>query len=185
MRLIIVGPPGGGKGTQAQRICQKLDIPHISTGDIFRKNIKEMTELGKKAKEHIDKGELVPDEITIDMVKDRLSEGDCSNGFLLDGFPRTMAQAEEFDKSVGIDGVIQIDVPDETCVQRIMGRSEQGGGRSDDNEETARQRLRVYHDQTEPILEHYSKKDIVNRVDGTLSVEEVWDSISSILDNQD
>ncbi|MFP4656390.1 MAG: adenylate kinase [Candidatus Woesearchaeota archaeon] len=181
MRMIIVGPPGGGKGTQAKRISENLKIPHISTGDIFRENMDQETDLGKKAKEYIDDGKLVPDDVTIAMVKDRLSKDDCSNGFLLDGFPRTLHQAEELDKFSDIDKVIQIDVPDEMCIERIAGRAKEGQGRSDDNEETARQRLDVYHDQTEPIISHYSEKEIVDKIDGTGSVDDVWEKISSVL----
>ncbi len=181
MRIIIMGPPGGGKGTQAQRICERLKIPHISTGDIFRSNLQSGTELGKEAKSYMDEGKLVPDDVTIAMVKDRLSQEDCSDGFLLDGFPRNLDQAQALDQSTEVDLVLSIEVPDEICVERIIGRASEGGGRSDDNEETAKERLKIYHEQTRPILEHYSKKGIVKTVDGTKSIEEVWEDISSHL----
>ncbi|WP_026895024.1 adenylate kinase [Clostridiisalibacter paucivorans] len=127
MRLILLGPPGAGKGTQASGIIKKYDIPHISTGDIFRKNIKEGTDLGKKAKEYMDKGLLVPDELVVAIVKDRLTEDDCKKGFLLDGFPRTVAQADALDKELSnlghsLDNVINIDVPKEALIERAVGR---------------------------------------------------------------
>ncbi len=183
MRMIIVGPPGGGKGTQAKNISERLSIPHVSTGDIFRENLSKGTDLGKEAKKYMDEGKLVPDDVTIAMVKDRVSTDDCSDGFLLDGFPRTLHQAQELDKFTSIEKVIQIDVPDDVCVQRIIGRAGEGAGRADDNEDTARERLKVYHDQTEPILEHYGDKGIVDKVDGTKSIEEVWKDILSIIDS--
>ncbi len=182
MKIILVGPPGSGKGTQAQSIAEHLKIPHISTGDIFRENIKDETELGKLAKSYMDKGNLVPDEVTIDMVQDRLEKEDCKIGYLLDGFPRTIAQAEMLDKNQKIDLVINIEVPDDTCVQRIIGRGkESGGARADDNEDTAKERLKVYHQQTEPIIEHYKSQNKVSDIDGTKSIEDVWDAIKTLL----
>jgi adenylate kinase len=179
MKIILVGPPGSGKGTQAKHIAEELTIPHISTGDIFRENIKNETELGKLAKSFMDKGQLVPDEVTIDMVKDRLDKDDCKNGYLLDGFPRTIPQAEAFDEKETIDIILDIEVPDETCVERIVGRSQSAPGRADDNAETAKERLKVYHDQTEPIIQHYKEK--VVEIDGTKSIEDVWEQIKSSL----
>ncbi len=181
MRMIIVGPPGGGKGTQAKNISEELNIPHISTGDIFRKNISEGTELGKKAKSYMDEGKLVPDQVTIDMIRARLSEKDCSEGFLLDGFPRTLKQAEELDNVVELDLVLDVEVPDDVCVERIVGRASEGAGRSDDNEETAKRRLDVFHEQTEPILEHYSNKGIVKKVDGNREIKKVWEDIKRVI----
>lgn len=179
MKIILVGPPGSGKGTQAKHISETFKIPHISTGDIFRENIKGETELGKLAKSYMDQGKLVPDEVTIDMVKDRLEKEDCKNGYLLDGFPRTIPQANAFDGKESIDTVLDVEVPDETCVQRIAGRAVESPGRADDNEETARERLKVYHDQTEPIIKHYQNKVI--EIDGTKTVEEVWKQINGAL----
>ena len=182
MRLVLVGPPGSGKGTQAKSIAKEYGIPHISTGDIFRENIKNATSLGNEAKSYIDQGKLVPDQVTISMVKDRLSQKDCKDGYLLDGFPRTTPQAEAFDDVESVDAVIDIEVPDDVCVDRIVGRGKDSGGeRADDNQDTARERLRVYHEQTEPIIEHYKLKDKVTEIDGTKKVEEVWQDILSFL----
>ena len=182
MRIILIGPPGSGKGTQAKNISENLNIPHISTGEIFRENIKNSTELGKLAKSFIDKGNLVPDEVTIDMVKERLIRNDCENGFLLDGFPRTLIQAETLDAFQEIDKIIDIEVPDSSCVERIIGRGKESGGeRADDNKETAKERLKIYHEQTEPIIEHYKKQGKVSIIDGTKTIEEVWNQIKEII----
>jgi adenylate kinase len=192
MRLIIMGAPGAGKGTHADLITKKLSIPHISTGDIFRSNIKNVTPLGIVAKEYTDKGLLVPDEITIGIVKNRLMEDDCKEGFLLDGFPRTIPQAEYLDKALAemnikLDHVINLNVSDDAVVQRISSRrvcSKCGAiyntvnsppkvegicdvcqsvliQREDDSEATVRDRLNVYHMQTEPLVKYYSEKGIV------------------------
>lgn len=189
MRAILLGPPGAGKGTQAETIVKEFSIPHISTGDIFRKNIKEGTPLGKKAMEYMDQGKLVPDDLTIELVKDRLLEDDCKEGFLLDGFPRTIYQAdalEDFLKSLGqsLDYVINIRVRKELLVERAVGRrlckncgqayhmsfnkpSKEGvcdkcGGeliqRKDDTQETVENRINVYREQTEPLIDYYTKK---------------------------
>ncbi|MFW6230769.1 MAG: adenylate kinase [Nanoarchaeota archaeon] len=185
MKVILVGPPGSGKGTQAKHIAKTYQIPHISTGDIFRANIKNETELGKLAKSYIDKGQLVPDEVTIDMVKDRLSQDDCAKGYLLDGFPRTIPQAKAFDQKESVDIILDVEVPDETCVQRIIGRGKESGGeRADDNEETAKERLQVYHQQTEPIIEHYDAQGKVEKIEGTGSIDDVWASIKNALDQK-
>lgn len=213
MRIIMLGAPGAGKGTQAERIAEKFRIPHISTGDIFRANIKEGTELGKKAKAYIDNGALVPDELTTDLVKSRISEEDCREGYILDGFPRTIPQAEFFDaalKDMGeaLDAVVDIEVPDQAIVDRLSGRrvckncgalyhmlsrrpAKEGvcdacGGdvilRDDDAPETVLKRLSVYHEQTQPLIDHYSKQDLVKAVDGTKATDEVWDAILAILE---
>lgn len=189
MRLILLGAPGSGKGTQAAKLSEKFNIPQISTGDIFRSNIKNGTELGKKAKEYIDKGLLVPDEVTVGIVKDRLQQPDCKNGFILDGFPRTIPQAEYLDnvlKDMGIalDAVLNIHVPDEKIIERMSGRRVCPGcgasyhlvfnpptkdnvcdsckagliQREDDKAETVINRLKTYHDQTEPLIEYYNKQ---------------------------
>ncbi|MFW5852647.1 MAG: adenylate kinase [Nanoarchaeota archaeon] len=180
MKIILIGPPGSGKGTQAEKICGKFNVPHISTGDIFRQNMKDQTELGKTAKSYIDAGKLVPDSVTIDMVKQRLSSEDCAQGFLLDGFPRTLDQASAIDSELSIEKVIDIEVPDNVCVQRILGRAQQNGNdRADDNENTANERLKVYHSQTEPIIKHYEEKGVLVKIDGTKSIDEVWNDISS------
>ncbi len=213
MNLILLGGPGAGKGTQAKLIVEKYKIPQISTGDMLREAVKQGTELGKKAKEYMDKGELVPDEIVIGIVKERLKQPDCDRGFILDGFPRTIAQAEALDKildEIGkkIDAVINIQVPEEEIVRRIVNRRtckncgaiyhliysppkepnkcDKCGGelyqRDDDKEETVRERLRVYREQTEPLIEYYQKKGILYNVDGTKDINGVFEEIKSILD---
>jgi adenylate kinase len=203
MKLIFLGPPGAGKGTQAVRVSEKLNIPHISTGDILRKNIRENTELGVLAKGYIDKGQLVPDSLVIDIIKDRIKQDDCIGGFLLDGFPRTVPQAEALDEFVEIDAVVDIEVGDEILVKRISGRrvcpacgatfhinsynSAQcicGADliqRADDNEETVLNRLAVYHDQTQPLINYYEKAGKLKTVDGSVDVEVVFASIMSSL----
>ncbi|WP_016909705.1 adenylate kinase [Streptomyces xiaopingdaonensis] len=205
MRIVLVGPPGAGKGTQATVLAEKLSIPHISTGDLFRANISQGTELGQKAQEYMRAGQLVPDEVTIGMAKDRMSEPDAANGFLLDGFPRNIAQAESLDgilKEDGeeLDAVLDLEVPEEEIVKRIAGRricrsdsshvfhveysapKQEGvcdicGGelyqRDDDREETVRKRLAVYHEETEPIIEHYREQGLVTTISALGSVTEV------------
>ncbi|WP_431893702.1 adenylate kinase [Nonomuraea sp. bgisy101] len=203
MRLVLVGPPGAGKGTQAQFIASNLSIPKISTGDIFRANVSGGTELGKLAKTYMDRGDLVPDEVTIAMVRDRLSEDDAQDGFLLDGFPRTVPQAEILrdmlkDWGQKLDLVLELVVDDEEVVRRLAGRrtcSQCGriwhvefddkrddvcdacGGtlfqRDDDKEETVRHRLEVYQQQTAPLIRFYADEDILVGVDATGPVEEV------------
>ncbi|MDU6928203.1 MAG: adenylate kinase, partial [Dermabacter sp.] len=156
-RLLIVGPPGAGKGTQAERIVEKLGVPAISTGDIFRANVSNETELGVLAKSYMDKGEYVPDSVTNEMVESRLGEDDAANGFLLDGYPRTVAQVEALDGileklGVALDAVILLDVESEAIVQRLLQRGKEQG-RSDDNEETIRRRIDVYGEQTTPLID--------------------------------
>ena len=187
-RLLIVGPPGAGKGTQAVKIAEALKIPAISTGDIFRKNIKEETELGKEAKSYIDSGNLVPDSVTNNMVRARLEEGDVVNGFLLDGYPRNMHQVEALDaylKEHGqrLDAVISLDVDPELLTQRLLKRAEIEG-RTDDNEETIRNRMKVYSSQTEPLLEHYRSAGILVPVDGVGEIDEVRQRIFAALDSK-
>ncbi len=212
MNLILLGPPGGGKGTQAKRIVEKYGIPQISTGDILREAVAKGTELGKKAKEYMDKGELVPDEVVIGIVKERLAQPDCEKGFILDGFPRTLKQAEALDEILEdmnkkIDAVINISVPDEEIIKRIVYRRvckncgavynliysppkednkcDKCGGelyqRDDDKEETVKERLRVYKEQTQPLIDYYRNKGVLFDVDGTKTIDEVWEQIESIL----
>ena len=202
--IVLLGPPGAGKGTQAQIISQKLGIPHISSGDIFRENIKNQTELGVLAKKYIDRGELVPDDVTIAMIRDRLLRPDCESGALLDGFPRTPTQAEGLAEILAgihaqIDIVAYINVPDEVLVERLTGRwmcREEGHifhqkfnppkedgkcdydhselyQREDDRAETVTQRIRVYLEQTMPLIEYYRQHKVLIEVDGTQPVEDV------------
>lgn len=171
MRLVLLGPPGAGKGTQATILTEKLGVPHISTGDLFRANIGEGTPLGKEAKEYIDAGKLVPTDVTARMVEDRLSQDDAAEGFLLDGFPRTVEQADLLAEmlerhGVKLDGVINYQVDEDTVVERMLAR-----GRADDNEETIRTRLQVYRNETAPLIDHYGDAVISIKAEG--SVEEI------------
>ncbi|HCO28827.1 MAG TPA: adenylate kinase [Lachnospiraceae bacterium] len=208
MKIIMLGAPGAGKGTQAKMIANKYGIPHISTGDIFRANIKEGTELGRKAKEYMDQGLLVPDELTVDLVVDRLQKEDCANGFILDGFPRTISQAEALkNANQTLDFAIDVDVPDESIVSRMAGRRACVGCgatyhikynapktegvcdvcgkelilRDDDKAETVQKRLKVYHDQTQPLIDYYKEVGILRTVDGTQNMDDVFAAIVTIL----
>lgn len=171
MRLVLLGPPGAGKGTQAVILSEKLGVPHISTGDLFRANIGDGTPLGLEAKSYIDAGKLVPTDVTARMVKERLAEDDARDGFLLDGFPRTVEQAEILDgflteAGVALDGVVNFQVSEDVVVDRMFAR-----GRADDNEETIRTRLQVYRSETAPLIEHYADRIITIPAEGT--VEEI------------
>ncbi len=212
MKIIMLGAPGAGKGTQAKMIADKYQIPHISTGDIFRANIKNGTELGKEAKKYMDQGLLVPDELTVKILLDRVAQPDCANGYVLDGFPRTIPQAEVLDKALTelndkIDYAINVDVPDENIVKRMSGRRacvacgatyhiehipprkegvcDKCGEtlilRDDDKPETVLNRLKVYHDQTQPLIDFYTKKGVLKSVDGTVDMQDVFASIVAIL----
>lgn len=171
MRLVLLGPPGAGKGTQAAILSEKLNIPHISTGDLFRANMSQGTDLGKEAQEYMNAGKLVPTELTARMVKARLEEADAQEGFLLDGFPRTVEQAEilaEFLKEFGtdLDAVVNYQVSEDVVVERMLAR-----GRADDNEQTIRTRLEVYREETAPLIEHYASQIRNIQAEGT--VEEI------------
>lgn len=188
-RLILLGPPGAGKGTQAALLCQRLDIPHISTGDLLRSAVGNNTELGQRAKEYMDKGELVPDELVIAMIEERLQEPDCENGFLLDGFPRTVEQAEALTEllrrlEMPITKVVDLEVPEEVLMKRIQKRGEQGSGRSDDTTEVAANRLQVYWKQTAPVADYYRRLGKVSQVDGLGTVEEVLSRIEEELQGE-
>ena len=212
MKIIMLGAPGAGKGTQAKMIADKYQIPHISTGDIFRATIKNGTELGKEAKKYSDQGLLVPDELTVKILLDRVAQPDCANGYVLDGFPRTIPQAEVLDKALTelndkIDYAINVDVPDENIVKRMSGRRacvacgatyhiehippkkegvcDKCGEplilRDDDKPETVLNRLKVYHDQTQPLIDFYTGKGVLKSVDGTVDMQDVFASIVAIL----
>jgi adenylate kinase len=184
VRVVLLGPPGAGKGTQAQIIAGKLGVPAISTGDIFRANVSRKTELGLKVKEYLDAGDLVPDEITVAMVKDRLAEADATGGFLLDGFPRSIPQAEQLRDSLAelgheLDRVLELVVDEEELVRRLSGRRMLVDGemvqREDDKPETVRHRLQVYREQTEPLSGFYESEGLLSRIDAIGEIEEVTD----------
>ncbi|MDD3204596.1 MAG: adenylate kinase [Lachnospiraceae bacterium] len=212
MKIIMLGAPGAGKGTQAKMIADKYGVPHISTGDIFRANIKNGTELGTEAKKYMDQGLLVPDELTVKLLLDRVANDDCAKGYVLDGFPRTIPQAEVLEKALSeindqIDYAIDVDVPDENIIRRMSGRRaclacgatyhiahvppkkegicDRCGKelvlRDDDQPETVKNRLKVYHDQTQPLIEFYTKKGILRTVDGTVDMKDVFTNIVNIL----
>ena len=175
--IVLMGAPGAGKGTQAKLLGQKLSLPQVATGDLFRANLKNKTELGRLAKTYMDKGELVPDEVTVAMVKDRISQPDCEKGAILDGFPRTVAQANalnnllsEFDSTIALVPHIYVDT--DILVARLLKRAEIEG-RTDDNEETIRTRMRVYRQETAPLLEYYDQRNLLVEVDGDRSIEAV------------
>ncbi|MBQ6603721.1 MAG: adenylate kinase [Eubacterium sp.] len=212
MKIVMLGAPGAGKGTQAKQIADTYGIPHISTGDIFRANIKNGTELGRKAKEYMDKGLLVPDELTCDLVVDRISQPDAEKGYVLDGFPRTIPQAEALTNALEarhekIDYAIDIEVPDENIIRRMSGRracltcgatfhtefappkvegvcdvcGDKLVLREDDKPETVANRLSVYHEQTQPLIDYYTGKGVLVEVDGTLDIDVVFEKIREIL----
>lgn len=213
MKIIMLGAPGAGKGTQAKKISAKYGIPHISTGDIFRANIKNGTELGTKAKVYMDQGLLVPDELVVDLVVDRFKEADCVKGYVLDGFPRTIPQAKALDEALAknndaVEYAIDVDVPDSEIISRMAGRRacvncggtyhlvtiptkvegicDVCGGelilREDDKPETVEKRLKVYHEQTQPLIDYYQGKGILKSVDGTRNLEEIFKEIVTIIE---
>ena len=215
MKIIMLGAPGAGKGTQAKMIAAKYQIPHISTGDIFRANIKNGTELGMEEKKYMDQGQLVPDELTVKILLDRVAQPDCSEGYVLDGFPRTIPQAEVLDNALNklgdsIDFAIDVDVPDENIVRRMSGRRaclscgatyhiehippKQEGVcdtcgqplvlRDDDKPETVLKRLKVYHEQTQPLIDFYTKKGVLRSVDGTVDMNDVFEAIVNVLERK-
>lgn len=184
--VILVGPPGAGKGTQAKLLQKALGLPQISTGDLFRFNLKNETELGQLARTFMDRGELVPDEVTVAMVEDRLSKDDCSGGAILDGFPRTLAQAAALDELLAklggqIDIVPSIEVPQDVLVERLLKRAILEG-RADDNRETIRTRMQVYENQTRPLLDYYGQKGLVVPVNGQQTVEDVQKDLVQVIE---
>ncbi len=189
MRIILMGPPGAGKGTQAKVVADRFGIPAISTGDIFRANVSDGTDLGRKAKEYMDAGEYVPDEVTNLMVRNRIDEPDAEPGFLLDGYPRTLAQVEELDRMIKhtgheLDAVVVLTVDNEELVQRLLQRAETDG-RSDDTEEVIRRRQEVYAEQTEPLIDVYRNRDLLIEVGGMGGVENVTERIFKALEDVD
>lgn len=186
-RMLLIGPPGSGKGTQAERISARLGIVAISTGDIFRFNVKEQTPLGIEAKKYIDAGDFVPDSVTNKMVRDRLAQDDAREGFLLDGYPRTLAQVDYLDEiladnGVELDVVLQLTADDEELVKRLLGRAQETG-RSDDNETVIRHRLELYHTQTEPVVARYEERGILTKVDGIGAIDEVTERVLAAIKN--
>jgi len=212
LNLILLGPPGAGKGTQAERLQSDFQLPFISTGEMLRENVKAQTELGKEAKSYMDAGDLVPDELIVAMAAERLQEEDAEDGFIVDGFPRTLAQAEALDKQLAkmgrrVTAALLIDVPDEEVIRRLSGRRvcvkaghnyhvefdppkhegvcDQDGSRliqrDDDKPEVIKNRLRVYHEQTEPLVEHYDEQGLMRRIDGTRAATEVHDHIRAVI----
>ena len=187
MKLIFLGPPGAGKGTQAERIAETQQIAHISTGDMLRAEMRHGTELGLAAKELIERGELVPDEIIIRMVEQRLQQPDCENGFLLDGFPRTIAQAQALDRILSaraedVTSVLSIMIPDEMVISRISGRAAVEGRADDADESIIRNRIATYHSQTEPEIAYYREAGKYHEVDGVGTIEEVRDRLFDLID---
>ncbi|MGO4452874.1 adenylate kinase [Arthrobacter sp. RAF14] len=183
--MLIIGPPGSGKGTQAERISDRLGVVAISTGDIFRANVKGETPLGLEAKKYMDAGDFVPDSVTNRMVRDRLSQDDVAEGFLLDGYPRTVAQVDELDQILSASGtrldvVLQLTADDEELVTRLLGRALETG-RSDDNETVIRHRLDLYHEQTEAVVGKYAERGILRRVDGIGAIDEVTDRVMAAI----
>ena len=205
MKMIFLGPPGAGKGTQAVRVCERLGIPQISTGDILRRAIKDQTPTGLAAKSYIDKGQLVPDSVVIDIVRERLAQDDCANGYLLDGFPRTVPQAQALATFADIDVVIDIEVSDEALTKRLSGRrvclacgatyhvdhlngetkcakcGETLIQRKDDSAETVLNRLNVYHEQTAPLVDYYQKKGNLKVIDGAQDMDTIFESILTVV----
>ncbi len=182
MRLLFIGPPGAGKGTQAQRVAERLGIAHVSTGDMFRAQVAAGTELGKRVEAIMKAGDYVPDEVTVAMLAERIAEPDAAAGFILDGFPRTLGQVEALDDLLGPDGldrVVVLDVPEDELVRRLLAR-----GRADDTEETVRTRLAVYREQTEPLVDLYSRRGIVVHVDGVGGVDEITERVLAAVDSR-
>ncbi len=189
MKLIFLGPPGAGKGTQASRIEAAYEIPQLSTGDMLRASVAAGTDIGKHAKDIMARGDLVPDEVVVSIISERIQAADCANGFILDGFPRNVSQARALDgvlveKSIDLDAVIELAVDPEILIARILKRAQEttGGPRDDDTEEALQHRLRVYEEQTAPVADFYAEKGILRTLDGMQEIDEVTQQIRSALD---
>jgi len=185
MRIVFIGPPGAGKGTQAQRLVETYGLAHLSTGDMLRAARDAQTDIGRQAEQYMSAGELVPDDLIVAVIAQRLQEPDCRNGYLLDGFPRTIAQAQALDAMLAeqgtpLDVVLELQVPEEELFRRLAGR-----GRSDDNPEVIRQRLVAYRQQTEPLLEYYSRRSLLRSIDGTGAVDDIFHRARAVLDHVD
>jgi len=184
MIIIIFGPPGAGKGTQAKKLAEEYDITQLSTGDMFRYNIKNETEIGKRVKSILDAGDLVPDEVVVEMVEQELKKPKYQNGYILDGFPRTVEQAEALDallekRGESLNSFIMLEVPEEELVKRILSRGE---GRSDDTEEGVKKRLEVYREETKPVKNYYEKKGLVTYIDGVGSIDKIFERIKKVVE---
>ena len=180
MRLVLLGPPGAGKGTQAKRLAAALGIPHLSTGDMFRAAITKGTEVGMAAKRFMDEGRLVPDEVVDALVAERLGQADAAGGFILDGYPRTLHQADSLMELSPLDHVICIDVPTDELKRRILAR---GQGRRDDTEDVIEERLRVYEAETAPLIEYYENKSLVRRVDGVGDIDDIFLRVTATVES--
>jgi adenylate kinase len=187
LNIVILGPPGAGKGTQGKLMASEAEIPHVNTGDMFRTEIAAGTELGQRVQANLDNGDLVPDEVTIEVVRARLGQDDTANGFVLDGFPRTLAQAEALDRVLAeiergeLTVVLDFELPDELAVQRLLGRAAVEG-RSDDTPDKIKHRLDVYHEQTEPLIEYYRARDLLVPIDADRSVDDVFGQVQQALE---
>lgn len=188
LNIVIFGPPGAGKGTQSAKLIEKYGLTHLSTGDVFRKNIKEETELGVLAKSYIDKGQLVPDEVTIGMVKNFISDNQNDSGFIFDGFPRTIAQGEALDSmldemGMAISVVLALEVDEDELVRRLLERGKTSGRKDDQDEGTIRNRFKEYMDKTEPLLGYYGGQGKVNRIKGVGSIDDIFDHLCQAVDS--
>lgn len=186
INIVLFGPPGAGKGTQSEKLFRKFDLVHISTGDLFRTHLKSETELGMKARAYMDRGELVPDEITIGMLKEKVEENPGANGFIFDGFPRTTPQAEALDNllaslDTSITACLSLHVPENELIQRLLHRGKTSGRADDSNEEVIRNRLAVYQRETAPLKDYYARQDKLREVNGVGTVEEIFERLSSTI----